>query len=408
MILGNTFLKISSWSIGLMSFSFNCALLPKSIQSLFTCRTAVSFTNRALVTMVSLGDMIVGGYLITLSYYDSFVYGEGYCQQQTEWLVSSMCTFLGILSTIGSQISLFAVTSLSLIRAIGILISNSALSLPGPVNRRAVIGSATVCFAILLAAFSIALFPIHPELRNEFVNGVLTSEKIKLFVGPENKASFMKVIAGYFGRIPKGSGFLDWKTMLYMVDSMFTHELEYEDPTKDKRDLGFYGNDGVCMFKFFVTTEDPQRYYVLGVVALNLLCFLLIAISYCSIATITRRTRSAASAGNQGDAAMNRKVAAIILTDFMCWVPFIGVCILHYTEQMDATSWYSTFSMVILPINSIINPLLYHDIVQRVLACSNPVRSHVIDMYNRTMATIIRSQNGVPEAGAGEVETEID
>ena len=356
--------------------------------------------------MVSLGDLIVGGYLIILSSYDSFVYGEGYCVQQTEWLVSSTCSFLGVLSTVGSQISLFAITVLSLIRAIGIYRSDAALAIPGPVNRKAAVGAATICIAILLATFSIAFFPLHPILRDEFVNGVLTNEEIRLFVGPGNKASFMKVIGGYFGRIPEGSGFLGWKTMLDMIDSMFTHEPGYEDPMKDKRDLGFYGNDGVCMFKFFVTRDDPQRYYVLAVLALDLFCFFLIAISYCTIAIITRRTRVAASAGDQGSTAMNRKVAAIILTDFMCWVPFIGVCILHYTEQMDATSWYATFSMVILPINSIINPLLYHDILQKVLERFTTIRAHMIDVYSITFTTSIRSQNEAPRVDVNEVETQ--
>ena len=397
MILGNSLLKISSWSVGFCSFSLNLAVLPKSIKAMFTCRTAASFTNTALVSMVSLGDLIVGGYLIILSYYDSFVNGERYCVQQTEWLVSSMCSFLGVLSTVGSQISIFAVTVLSLIRAVGIYRSNDNLAVPGPVNRKSVICSTAFCITILLAALSIALFPIYPEFRDKFVNGVLISEKIRLFVGPENKASFTKVIGGYYGRIHTGSGFVSWKTILEMIDSMFTKELGYEDPTKDKRNLGFYGNDGVCMFKYFVTREDPQRYYVMGVVAMNLFCFFLTAISYCTITIITTRTRAAASTADQGVAAMNRKVTAIVLTDFMCWLPFIVVCILHYTEQMDATSWYSTFSMVIIPINSLINPLLYHDVVHKVSELSITASTRVTHMYNRALTKMLAHNEATEE-----------
>ena len=60
---------------------------------------------------------------------------------------------------------------------------------------------------------------------------------------------------------------------------------------------------------------------------------------------------------------MNRKISIIITTDFLCWMPFILICVLHYLELLDATPWYSIFSMVILPINSVINPLLYNDII---------------------------------------------
>ena len=60
---------------------------------------------------------------------------------------------------------------------------------------------------------------------------------------------------------------------------------------------------------------------------------------------------------------MNRKIAIIIATDFCCWVPFITICVLHSLEVFDATPWYGLFSMIILPINSVINPLLYDDAV---------------------------------------------
>jgi hypothetical protein len=61
---------------------------------------------------------------------------------------------------------------------------------------------------------------------------------------------------------------------------------------------------------------------------------------------------------------LQMKIGLIILTDFLCWIPFIAVCYLHYSELIDATSWYTNFSIIILPINSTINPLLYHSIFQ--------------------------------------------
>jgi hypothetical protein len=47
------------------------------------------------------------------------------------------------------------------------------------------------------------------------------------------------------------------------------------------------------------------------------------------------------------------------LTDFFCWAPFIVISALHYYLIVDASSWYATFSILILPINSVINPVLY-------------------------------------------------
>ena len=61
--------------------------------------------------------------------------------------------------------------------------------------------------------------------------------------------------------------------------------------------------------------------------------------------------------------ALQRKVSLIIATDFSCWVPFVVVCGLHYLQVLDASPWYATFSIVILPINSVINPVLYDDTI---------------------------------------------
>ena len=70
---------------------------------------------------------------------------------------------------------------------------------------------------------------------------------------------------------------------------------------------------------------------------------------------------------DQRNRKINRRIAIIIATDFCCWVPFIIVCAFHFLEVLDAISWYSLFSIIILPINSVINPLLYNEMVTGVL-----------------------------------------
>ena len=49
----------------------------------------------------------------------------------------------------------------------------------------------------------------------------------------------------------------------------------------------------------------------------------------------------------------------IIATDFLCWVPFIIISALHSLDYIDASKWYASFAMTVLPLNSVINPLLY-------------------------------------------------
>ena len=44
--------------------------------------------------------------------------------------------------------------------------------------------------------------------------------------------------------------------------------------------IHFYGNDGVCIFKYLVRTNDPQWVFSSSVLLMNCLCFLFISISY--------------------------------------------------------------------------------------------------------------------------------
>ena len=59
------------------------------------------------------------------------------------------------------------------------------------------------------------------------------------------------------------------------------------------------------------------------------------------------------------DMALQAKISAVILTDFFCWIPLSIVSFLHLSEAINASTWYPFFSVLILPINSVINPLLY-------------------------------------------------
>ena len=133
--------------------------------------------------------------------------------------------------------------------------------------------------------------------------------------------------------------------------------------------VSFYGNSGVCVFKYLVTKDDPQKEFTLSVLLTNVLCFIVISLSYLIIFNKTRASSSGMTANKQLRRRNNKlqvKVSLIILTDFVSWMPFVAVCFLHFGELIDATPWYPIFSIILLPVNSVINPILYNDLVLKV------------------------------------------
>ena len=363
-ILEGILLKGVSWLIGLLAVVANLVIIGRSLWTLKQCKTAAAVINRGLIIMIALGDFLIGCYLLIIVIYDTIIFKNHYCKRQISWITSLECSLIGVVSTIGSQISLFSMTGLSIVRIHGIW---NSMRIPGEVTRAQIMKIATVLVSLVLTSAAVAIVPIMAQYEDFFVNGVKFDDRMKIFIGTPGKSIIQQVIEAYYGRTKDAT--LKWDTLIEMVQAMFSHDLHYEDITEKVAKVDFYGNDGVCLFKYFVQDDDPQKLFVWSILSINFICFIFITISYLLIGILSRKSsKSLATSQNnqqiiQRNRRMNQRIAIIITTDFLCWVPFIVICTLHSLNIIDATAWYSIFSMIILPINSVINPLLYDDVV---------------------------------------------
>ena len=368
-ILKGYLLKGLSWLIGILAVVANLVIIVNSLRTLNRCRTTAALINRLLILVIALGDFFVGCYLFIIATYDAIIFGKSYCSKQITWITSLECSVIGVFSTVGSQISLFAMAGLSLVRIHGIW---NSMRIPGEVTVLKFLKIAATMLFLISTSVAIALLPIMESFEDFFVNGVKFSDQLKIFIGISDKGTVSEVIKAYYGRTKDNK--LDWKMLIQMVKDMYSHDLDYEDITLNAADkVEFYGNDGVCLFKYFVQDNDPQKHFVWSILVLNFICFVFISVSYLLIGILSRRSSEnlSSSQNNQQLAKrnkrMNRRIGLIITTDFLCWVPFIVICMLHSLEVIDATPWYSIFSMIILPINSVINPFLYDNAVTKVI-----------------------------------------
>ena len=379
-MLEGYWLKILSWIIGLLAIIANLVIIVKCIKTLKRCQTAVAMINRLFILVIALGDFFVGCYLFIIATYDGMLFKRNYCQQQIKWITSLECSIIGVFSTIGSQISLFAMTGLSIVRMHGIW---NSMRIPGEITVFKSLKIVSAMIVLILTSAMIAVMPIVEKFEDYFVNGVRFSDEIKIFVGTTNKLTILEVIQAYYGRTK--NSIIDWKIAIQMIKDMFSNDLNYKDLTEKVDKVDFYGNDGVCMFKYFVQNDDPQKLFVWGILSINFICFIFISFSYFVIGLLSRKSSaSLASSENRQierrNKRMNQKIAVIIATDFLCWIPFTIICLLHSLGLVNATLWYGVFSMVILPINSVINPLLYDDTVTKVLGI--PIQASLKRIFN--------------------------
>ena len=346
-IVNNAALKILSWIAGGLATSINSFLLVKNGIFLYKTESRPPFTNSFLVMLISIGDLLVGLYLLAVAAAD-YVYSEDYCIDEHKWLGSTQCSLMGVFSTIGSQISLFSMTALSLYRAHSL----SRISAPGDVSPKYKAKMVFTAVVITLMSVAIAVIPQIPSFEDYFINGLYYPSN-PMFVGAPNKAQHITTIQEYHGEV--ASKDIPWATLRILVLDMFTQD----NGTVIGDNQGFYSNDGSCLFKYFVNDDDPQKVYSLAVLMVNSVCFLIITTCYITVNIITMASSRASSSSNDSSRRLQQKIAIIVLTDFACWIPFILTCLLHFAGVFDATEYYGFFSIIVLPLNSVINPIIY-------------------------------------------------
>ena len=384
-ILGHFVLQTLCWMMGVLAVIFNSYTVFSGMKTIHCSKTGTMLINKALVSLIGSGDLLIGLYLVILSFYDSLIYGNAFCRHQAEWMTGTSCSILGVISTVGSQVSLFAMTTLSFSRMYGLTFKK--MRVPGPANKSFVIKVVFLVTGIITASIAIAVIPLIPSLEEYFVQGMYYDPSFKVFIGFPNKEKHVRVLQAYYNTkfppifsastaeaftnsVSNISMDLTWKEIGDRVDGMF----DQQNGMLSRRPVHFYGNDGVCLFKYFVRSDDARRNrQSLGIGAdpvvwlmlgLNLVCFITITCCYIVINIQTRiSSRISGQDHNPDRARENRtiqnKITVIIATDFLCWVPFIFISGMHNWGFCDASTWYVTYAMTALPLNSVVNPLLY-------------------------------------------------
>ncbi|KAL5248525.1 hypothetical protein ACHWQZ_G017644 [Mnemiopsis leidyi] len=284
-IINPPFLKGAAWFIGFMAMVSNAVVLFENLRAIPQCRSADILTNKLLVNLIALGDFLLGAYLFVIAAVDSAVFAEDYCTEQFQWLTSWYCSCLGVISTFGSLVSLFSLTTLSFIRVLKIY--KGALPQDEDLSPKRTLSIVSLVFLIVAIAATIASITLFSMLEDYFVNGLVYDTSIKIFPGHMiGKQKHLKIIQSYYGR--SKDSFLRWRLIETLVRSMFSNDYGNLDGKIARVD--FYGNDGVCLFKFFVTRDDPQWLLTMITLAISIVCFIIVAAAYIYINISTYRS----------------------------------------------------------------------------------------------------------------------
>jgi hypothetical protein len=173
--------------------------------------------NRILILLVGLGDLMMGCYLISIASVDLYQ-GKEYCENKFRWLASTGCAVLGMVNSTASQISLFAMTALSVFRicSIGSMVHDGIDSVKSKLK---IAGTITV---ILTLSLILACIPILNGFEDFFVNGLFYEEN-PLFTASVSKISHRDIFLEQYGRSGQRK-YYSWRLIRKLVRGMFTED----------------------------------------------------------------------------------------------------------------------------------------------------------------------------------------
>ncbi|KAL5268332.1 hypothetical protein ACHWQZ_G002258 [Mnemiopsis leidyi] len=199
-ILHNAFLKGLCWVLALLATVLNMVSIKGNVFGFNLEMSTISFNNKVFILLVNIGDLLIGVYLLHIAVVDSIIYGQSYCSNQLNWLSSFHCNLLGVISTIGNEISLISVTALGVTRVIGI---RNGLNVNGNVTVRCIISSVFITLSVTAVSLAIAVLPLMQQYEDFFVNGMTYKPSARLFIGSPGKDVHLDVLQEYYGKVKK-------------------------------------------------------------------------------------------------------------------------------------------------------------------------------------------------------------
>ena len=265
-----------------------------------------------MIANLAVSDCIMGVYMLILASVDAY-YGDEYFKHSDAWRVSYLCRLESFLCLLSSEASVFFITLISVDRFICLVFPFGKVKLNSKWTR--------ITVAILwIISFIIAFVP-------------------SILAGPE-------------------SDFYDLSDVCIGLP-LVTRPSSYSIHSSD---VGGPGSGRT--FSLPVPNEfQPAWYFSIAIfLGLNLVCFLIIFICYTIIFINVKMVGKKVQVQTNRDehVKMTMKMAAIVGTDFICWVPIVIMGILSQTGAAVIPLQMYTWSVVfIIPINSSLNPYLY-------------------------------------------------
>ena len=313
----NDVLRVALWALGLGALIGNLSVIGWRLKQ--RGDRGGKMTLSLMVGNLAAADCLMGVYLLIIASAD-VGFGEQYYYQAPMWRIGTTCKVAGILAVLSSEASVFFVTLISVDCFLGIAFPfrNLSLGLKSTKIVLAVLWCLALCLSIV-PTVSVGSGSDVYGLSDVCIGLPLTTKSLKVVSEPPS----------------------------HVVDESDNHYWNYFQPEHIQETTGWKPSWILSIVLF------------LGV---NLISFLIVLFCYIAIFISVKRTSNTVRVGAHRDREIKMavKMALIVATDFCCWMPIIIMGILSQTGTVElSNNMYAWTAVLILPINSSLNPFLY-------------------------------------------------
>ena len=359
-MIANPVLKSCFWIMAISVISGNSYVITATIRHIKKTKLRESVKYQHLIVLnISFADFIMGIYLIIIAFYSAY-YSGYYGQVNFEWRSSLRCSIIGSLAVLSSQVSCFSMI---------FLISHRLYTICKPFSTISFLGHKLVFALIWLISFVIAVLPILPQTSEYFVHSVEFSNRFTQS-SIWSKPNIIKFACRFakLNNISIESN--DWDS----IQTFFIDKFPKYSPGVE---FGYYGQTSVCMARFYVVRGENGWEYSLGIIIINFLAFVYIAVGYIIVFKKSFESQIKIKDVQRGTnrSTMQRRILRIIITDFLCWIPICIMAFMNFSGISVNDVAYDVSAGLLLPINSALNPLLYSPLLGEIMKTLRRLKS---------------------------------
>ncbi|XP_077967743.1 uncharacterized protein LOC144421975 [Styela clava] len=375
-MISNSFLRYFIWVMASLALIGNASVI---IETCYAERkerqsSGLGVCNRIMLLNLAVSDLIMGIALVLIGI-KSFQFSGEYCQEEKAWRTSLLCKLIGVLTVLSSETSVLILVALAYFRLKGVFWPLEARLLK---KRVALIAS----LCSWLVSFLFAVTPLIPITNQTMITDALITFS-QYFQSSTANWKELSTFAARLSTMTNSTKYYSntWKEVASVLEK---HGSQYDVPHIIGY-FGFFSAHGVCLPRLFrITNAPPLHVFSLFIITINFLCLLIIILFYLLIYHEYMRTRRSVenlgSAGDDRSKILQRKITILIATDVCCWLPICIMTFVSHNGIWITGEVYAVSAIVLLPINSSLNPIIYSNILSSRL---NAIRLSFARFTNR-------------------------